>query len=306
MIPSIVNTPTAATLATADHASKSLLAVFSELTKARLSLLVVVTTAVGYCLGSPGPIDLAAFLHAVLGTGLLAAGASALNQLLERDLDALMLRTQDRPLPSGRLTPTFVLVFGSLCSVIGLAWLAFLGNLAAAALGALTLGLYVFVYTPLKRVSTLNTIVGAVPGAMPPLIGWAAATGGLSAGGWSLFALQFFWQIPHFMAIAWLYRDDYARAGFQMLPVVDPTGERTGLQSIGHSLGLLTVSLSPFVLGLGGAAYLTGAVVLGTLMLALAIRFARRLERSPARWLFLASVVYLPAVLGLMVLDRFR
>ncbi len=301
-----MNTPTAATLATADHASKSTLAVLSELTKARLSLLVVVTTAVGYCLGSPGRIDLAAFLHAVLGTGLLAAGASALNQFLERDLDALMLRTQDRPLPSGRLTPTFVLVFGSLCSVIGLVWLTFLGNLAAAALGALTLGLYVFVYTPLKRVSTLNTIVGAVPGAMPPLIGWAAATGGLSAGGWSLFALQFFWQIPHFMAIAWLYRDDYARAGFQMLPVVDPTGERTGLQSIGHSLGLLTVSLSPFVLGVAGAAYLAGAVVLGTLMLALAIRFARRLERSPARWLFLASVVYLPAVLGLMVLDRFR
>ncbi len=287
-------------------AAKSTAAMLNELTKARLSLLVVLTTAVGYYLGSPSPIDFSRFLHAVGGTGLLAAGASALNQFLERDLDALMRRTQDRPLPSGRITPAFALVFGGLCSVIGLAWLTFLANLAAGALGALTLALYLLVYTPLKRISTLNTIVGAVPGAMPPLIGWAAATGGLSAGGWSLFALQFFWQIPHFMAIAWLYREDYARAGMQMLPVVDPSGERTGLQSIGHSLGLLTVSLSPFVLGLAGAVYLVGALLLGTLMLALAIRFARRLERSPARWLFLASVIYLPAVLGLMVLDRFR
>jgi protoheme IX farnesyltransferase len=162
------------------------------------------------------------------------------------------------------------------------------------------------VYTPLKRVSTLNTIVGAVPGALPPLIGWAAASGGASAGGWALFALQFFWQVPHFLAIAWLYREDYARAGLKMLPVVDPAGERTGLQSIGHTLGLLTASLSPVALGLAGPAYLLGALALGGAMLGLAVRFARRLDRGAARGLFLASIVYLPAVLGLMVLDRVR
>ncbi len=290
----------------ARSAGKSTAAAWADLVKARLTSLVLLTTAVGFYMGSPGPVDGVRWLHTLVGTGLLAAGAAALNQFLERDLDALMLRTQDRPLPSGRITPATALVFGGVSSVLGLAWLALLTTLPAAALGALTLALYLCVYTPLKRVSTLNTIVGAVPGALPPLIGWAAATGGVSAGGWALFALQFFWQIPHFMAIAWLYRDDYARAGLQMLPVVDPEGERTGLQSIGHALGLLTVSLSPFVLGLAGAAYLAGAFALGVVLLGLAVWFARRLELAHARWLFLASVIYLPAVLGLMVLDRVR
>ena len=187
-----------------------------------------------------------------------------------------------------------------------MAWLTFLTTIEAGAAGAATLALYLFVYTPLKRVSTFNTIVGAVPGAMPPLIGWAAATGGFAAGGWSLFALQFFWQIPHFMAIAWLYREDYARAGLKMLPVVEPGGERTGLQSISHSLGLLAVSLSPVVLGLAGAAYLAVALVLGVVMLVLAVRFARRLDQSAARWLFLASVTYLPVVLALLAFDAPR
>jgi protoheme IX farnesyltransferase len=171
------------------------------------------------------------------------------------------------------VTPGFALAFGG-ASALGTAWLTFLTTLEAGALGAITLVLYLFLYTPLKRVSTLNTVIGAVPGAMPPLIGWAAATGDLSVAGWSLFALQFFWQIPHFMAIAWLYRDDYARAGLKMLPVVEPSGERTGVQSISHSLGLLAASLSPVVLGLAGAACLAVALTLGLAMLVLAVRFA--------------------------------
>jgi protoheme IX farnesyltransferase len=204
------------------------------------------------------------------------------------------------------VTPRFALLFGAAAALTGLAWLAARVNLLAAAVGALTLVLYLFLYTPLKRVSTLNTIVGAVPGAMPPLIGWASAADSLTLGGWSLFALQFFWQIPHFMAIAWLYREDYARAGLRMLPVVEPSGEQTGLQSVGHALGLLLVSLSALGLGLAGTTYLVGALGLGLLLLALAARFASRLGQAEARWLFLGSVVYLPVVLCLMVLDRVR
>jgi len=287
-------------------ATKSVVTVLMELVKVRLTGLVLVTTGIGFVVGARGRFDLLQLLHTLAGTGLLACGASALNQYLERDLDALMLRTQDRPLPSGRITPDFALAFGGACSLVGIIWLTLLTTLEAGAIGALTLVLYLFLYTPLKRVSTLNTIVGAVPGALPPLIGWAAATGQLSAGGWSLFALQFFWQIPHFMAIAWLYRDDYARAGLKMLPVVEPSGERTGLQSISHSLGLLAVSLSPVVLGLAGLAYLGVALVLGLAMLGLAVRFARRLDRTAARWLFLASVTYLPLVLALLALDAPR
>ncbi len=292
-----------ASLSRPSAAEKSRLTVLMELVKVRLTGLVLVTTAVGFAVGARGHVDLVLLLHALVGTGLLASGASALNQFLERDLDALMHRTQDRPLPSGRVTPNFSLAFGGVCSLAGLVWLVLATSLAAAALGAVTLVLYVFIYTPLKRVSTLNTVVGAVPGAMPPLIGWAAATDGLAMGGWSLFALQFFWQIPHFMAIAWLYREDYARAGLKMLPVVEPSGLRTGLQSISHSVGLLAVSLSPVALGLAGAAYLVVALVLGVAMLVLAIRFARRLDRLTARWLFLASVTYLPLVLALLAFD---
>lgn len=287
-------------------AEKAFPTVLAELVKARLSGLVVLTTAAGFYLGSPGPVDWGRAAHTLAGTGLLAAGAAALNQYLERDTDALMERTRERPLPAGRVSPAAALVFGGVGALLGLAWLVWWTPLAAAALGALTLALYLGVYTPLKRVSTLNTIIGAVPGALPPLIGWAAASGGASVGGWALFALQFFWQVPHFLAIAWLYREDYARAGLKMLPVVDPAGERTGLQSIGHTLGLLTASLSPVALGLAGPTYLLGAVALGGAMLGLAGRFARRLDRSTARGLFLASIVYLPAVLGLMVLDRVR
>ncbi len=285
-------------------ADKSVAAVWAELVKARLTALVLLTTGVGFWLGRPGEGISWLAAHTLWGTGLLAAGAAALNQYLERELDARMLRTRDRPLPSGRVAPATALVFGAACAGLGLAWLTLLANLTAAALGALTFALYLGVYTPLKRVSTLNTVVGAVPGALPPLIGWAAATDTLAGAGLTLFALQFFWQIPHFLAIAWLYREDYARAGYQMLPVVDPHGERTGLQSVGHALGLLMVSLSPYVLGVAGTVYLAGAVVLGGVLLAMAIGFARRLTPGSARGLFLASILYLPAVLGLLVINR--
>lgn len=285
-------------------ADKAFPAMLADLVKARLSGLVVLTTAAGFYLGSSASVDWVRAVHTLVGTGLLAAGAAALNQYLERDTDARMERTRERPLPAGRVTPTAALVFGGACSMLGLAWLVWWTTLAAAALGGLTLALYLGVYTPLKRVSTLNTIVGAVPGALPPLIGWAAASGEAAPGGWALFALQFFWQVPHFLAIAWLYRDDYARAGLKMLPVVDPTGERTGLQTISHTLGLLTASLVPVALGMAGVVYLAGALVLGGAMLVRAVLFARRLDGASARGLFLASILYLPAVLGLMVLDR--
>jgi len=285
---------------------KSWAAVLSDLIKARLTGMVLLSTLVGFWAGSPGPLDLRLLFHALLGTALLASGASALNQLLERDHDALMERTRERPLPSGRLQPGTVLILGAAWSAAGMVYLAGAVNLLTGLLGALTLSLYLWVYTPLKRLSPLNTVVGAIPGALPPLMGWTASQGELSVGGWSLFALQFFWQLPHFMAIAWLYRHEYARAGFKMLPVVDPSGERVALQTVSHTLGLLAVSLSPFVFGLAGPLYLLGALVGGTLFLACAIRFARALTRQHARWLFLASIVYLPLILGLIAWDKPR
>jgi protoheme IX farnesyltransferase len=285
-------------------AAKSWLALGCELAKVRLTFLVVVTTLVGFVMGSPSRLDFALMAHAVLGTALLASGASALNQWSEWRLDALMRRTQERPLPSGRMRPGTAVVIGAGASLSGLVYLAAAVNGPTAWLGAATLGAYVLVYTPLKRVTTLNTVIGAIPGAMPPLMGWVAAQGGWSPAGWSLFAVQFFWQLPHFLAIAWLYREDYARAGFRMLPVVDPDGRQTGLQAVSHSLGLLTVSLAPFALRLAGAFYLAGALALGVAFLVLALRFSRRLDRAGARALFLGSIIYLPVLLGLMVWDK--
>ena len=290
----------------APAAGKSLAAVLSELFKARLTALVLLTTLAGFYLGSRGPVSGGLMFSTVLGTALLAGGASALNQLLEREHDAKMRRTQDRPLPSGRLTPEAVLLVGGACAGSGLAWLALAVNLPTALLGAITLGSYLLVYTPLKRVTTLNTAIGAIPGALPPLMGWTAARGEVSAGGWSLFAIVCFWQLPHFLAIAWMYRDDYARAGFVMLPVVDAGGERTGRQALCHTLGLLPVSLAPFLDHLAGAIYLGGAVMLGAAFAGCAWRFARRRSPGRARALFYASIIYLPLLFGLMVFDKTR
>ena len=259
-------------------ADKSAAAVLCELFKMRLTILVLLTTFVGFYLGWRGPMAWGLMLHTLLGTALLAAGASALNQLLERDYDARMRRTQDRPLPSGRHDAG-----GGAAHRRGLrgggADLAGAGGQPAdGLLGALTLASYLFVYTPLKRLTTLNTAVGAIPGALPPLMGWTAARGEVTGEGWALFAILFFWQLPHFLAIAWMYREDYARAGFVMLPVVDPTGARTGRQALSHTLGLLPVSLCPFLFGLAGPVYLAGALALGAGFAWRAFQFSRREE----------------------------
>jgi protoheme IX farnesyltransferase len=287
-------------------AEKSLAVVLSELFKMRLTTLVLLTTLAGFYLGSSGPVSRGLMFSTVLGAALLAGGASALNQLLEREHDAKMRRTQDRPLPSGRLTPEAVLVIGGVCAGAGLVWLALAVNLLTALLGAITLGSYVFIYTPLKRVTTLNTAIGAIPGALPPLMGWTAARGEISAEGWSLFAIICFWQLPHFLAIAWMYRDEYAKAGFVMLPVVDASGERTGRQAFCHTLGLLPVSLAPFLYQLAGPVYLGGALVLGVGFIWCAFQFARHRTLHRARALFYASILYLPILFGLMVFDKTR
>src|SRR3954470_8611786 len=246
---------TAQPLAETTISEKSRFAVFSDLIKLRLTFLVLLTTLVGFYVGFRGPMDWLKLLHAMLGTALVASGAAALNQLLEREHDAKMRRTEDRPLPSGRMQPGTVLILGGVCGGIGLIYLALAVNLLTSLLGAITIVSYLFIYTPLKRVTTLNTIVGAIPGALPPLMGWAAARNEVSGGGWALFAILFFWQLPHFFAIAWIYREEYARAGFVMLPVIDPEGERTGRQAISHTLGLLPISLTPYVFHLAGPIY---------------------------------------------------
>jgi len=297
---------TVQSLTAAALADKSRLAVFCELIKARLTFLVLLTTLVGFYVGFRGPMDYLLMLHTLLGTGLVASGAAALNQFLERQHDARMRRTEDRPLPSGRLPPDTALMFGGLSSAAGLIDLALAVNLETSVLGAITLCSYLFIYTPLKRVTTLNTAIGAVPGALPPLMGWTAARGEINVEGWSLFAILFFWQLPHFLAIAWMYRDDYAKAGFAMLPVFDANGQRTAGQTVSHTLGLLPISLCPFLLKLAGVVYLAGALVLGLAFLWQAVQFSRELSAQRARQLFYASIFYLPLLLGLMVLDKIK
>jgi protoheme IX farnesyltransferase len=297
---------TAETLNAASAAEKSLTAVLADLVKARLTTLVLLTTLVGFYVGWRGPMNFALMFHVLAGTGLVASGAAALNQLLEREYDARMRRTMDRPLPSGRLQPGAVMIFGGVCSVAGLVWLALLVNPLTSVIGAVTLTSYLFIYTPLKRVTWLNTPVGAIPGALPPLMGWTAARGELSGEGWALFAIVAFWQMPHFFAIAWMYRDDYARAGFKMLPMMDADGQRTGQQAVSHSAALLVVSVFPFLYHLAGPVYLAGALLLGAAYLGCAIRFMRQLSLPRARQLFLASILYLPLLLGVMVLDKVK
>lgn len=294
------------TLAKAPATEKALPVILSELFKMRLTGLVLLTTLVGFYLGSRGPVSWVLMFHTVFGTALLASGAAALNQLIEREHDAKMRRTQDRPLPSGRLTPESVLIIGGACGVIGMIYLALTVNLVTAALGAATLGSYVFVYTPLKRITTLNTVIGAIPGGLPPLMGWTAARGEISGDGWSLFAILCFWQLPHFLAIAWMYKDEYAKAGFVMLPVVDHNGERTGRQALCHTLGLLPISLCPFIFHMVGPIYLAGAFLLGISFVWCAFQFSRKLTLQRARVLFFASIIYLPLLLSLMVIDKVR
>lgn len=291
-------------IAAALKPERSWAAVYCDLFKARLTFLVLVTTLVGFYIGSPGVVDYALLFHTILGTALVAAGASALNQLWERKYDARMRRTRERPLPSGRMRPATVLVIGCGAAAAGLIYLGLAVNLTTCLLGAASLGTYVLVYTPLKRVTWLNTAVGAVPGGLPPLMGWTAARGQLTHEGWALFGILALWQLPHFMAIAWIYRDEYARAGFKMLSVVDPGGRRTGRQAVVQTLGLLPVSLSPFVLNLAGPVYFAGALVLGLAFVYYAFQFARQLTVPRARQLFYVSILYLPLLLGVMMLDK--
>jgi len=285
-------------------ADRSRLSMFFELFKARLNALVLLTTMVGFYMGTTGAVDYVLMLHTLLGTCLVAAGAAALNEWLERDYDRLMHRTEDRPLPSGRIQPDQAMMLGGALAGAGLIYLAVLVQPLTALLGAATFICYVCIYTPLKRVTSLNTLIGAIPGALPPLMGWTAAHGEPTIRGWALFAILFFWQLPHFLAIAWLYREDYARAGFKMLPVVDPTGVRTGRQTISHTLGLLVISLFPFLYRMAGPWYLIGALVFGLIFLGCAVRFARRLDRTSARLLFFASIIYLPLLFALLVLNK--
>jgi protoheme IX farnesyltransferase len=217
-----------------------------------------------------------------------------------------MRRTKNRPLPSGRLQPTTVMIFGGVSSVAGLIYLALAVNPLTSVLGAVTLVSYLFIYTPLKRVTWLNTAIGAVPGALPPLMGWTAARGELSGEGWALFAILFFWQLPHFFAIAWMYRDEYAKAGFKMLPNVDPDGSRTVQQAVSNTFALVVVSLCPFIFKMAGTTYLVGAIILGVGFLFCAIQFSRQLTLSRAKQMFFASIIYLPLLLALMVWDKLK
>lgn len=276
----------------------------AELVKARLTLLVLVTTAVGFYLGAEPPIDYWALFHTVFGTAAAAAGAAALNQWWERRIDALMQRTMTRPIPGGRMAPVQALLLGAALSVFGIAYLAFVCNALSAVLAAVTIVIYIFAYTPLKRTSTANTAVGAIPGAIPPMIGWAAARGDIAAGAWSLFVIVFLWQMPHFFAIAWMCREDYSRAGFRMISSDDPSGERSASQSVFFCILLLVLSGLPAFVGIASYTYEAIALVLGGLFIAIAMRFLRLRTQNAARLLFIASIAYLPLLLAALVLTK--
>lgn len=276
---------------------------FLALTKPRLNSLVVVTAGIGYYLGAPGDLHLASLVEAVLGIALVAGGAAGLNQIYERDTDGLMFRTRMRPLAAQRVTIAEALVFSIALATIGLGILAATSNILAAFLALVTLVSYNVVYTPMKRHSELATLVGAVPGALPPMIGWAAARGALTPEAWALFAIVFVWQIPHFMAIAWLYRADFGRAGFPLLPVVEPTGKSTARQAVLFSLVLVPLSLVPYFLKMSGPAYAIGAAAGSVALLCLAISFALQRTDDRARLLFLGSITYLPVLWGMLILD---
>lgn len=277
---------------------------YIELTKPRITWLILMSTAIGYFYGLAGPWRFLTLFHTLLGTGLLASGTAALNQWMEREADAKMNRTRHRPLPTGTLSPARAMAFGLLLSVAGFADLAWAVNPLAAGLGLFTLLSYLFLYTPLKQRSPHSTTVGAIPGAMPPLIGYAAAAGSLGPPAWVLYAILFIWQFPHFYAIAWMYRDDYARAGIRMKPVVEPDGLSTARHILYTSLLLIPISLLPVLFDMTGRLYLFGAVAAGLCLLYSGVRV--RLDRSlvRARGVLLASVVYLPVLFGLMLLDR--
>ena len=278
---------------------------FVTLTKPRLNSLVLVTTIAAYYLGDGHRLPWTHLLHTIVGTALVAGGASALNQLWERDSDRLMRRTRRRPLPDLRLQPREALWFGIVLGTIGIAELAFAVNPLTAIIAALTLASYVFLYTPLKLRTSLSTIVGAIPGALPATIGWAAATNSLSAAGWVLFGIVFMWQMPHFLAIAWMFRDDYARAGFPMLPVIQPDGRTTGYQTVLYTAALIPISLLPTAVGIASAYHLVGAIALGAILMVLSLEFAVTRSMPAARRLFFGTILYLPLLWIVLLADHF-
>jgi len=286
---------------------------YIELTKPRITWLILMSTGIGYFFGLAATAGWSAFLlhlgvfrllNTMLGTGLMASGTAALNQWCERDADSKMRRTAGRPLPAGRLASRSAFVFGAALAIGGFADLWLGANPLAAAAGAFTIVSYLFFYTPLKQRTWLSTAIGAVPGAMPPVIGYAAAAGRLTAASWVLFAILFLWQFPHFYSIAWMYKEDYARAGIRMLPVVEPDGRSTARQIVLFGLVLLPVSLVPGLLGMSGPLYLAGALLLGLWFLSAGMRVARQRTVARARTVLLSSVIYLPCLYGLMLLDR--
>ena len=284
--------------------SASVLADYIELTKPRLNLLVVATSAGGFYLASPGAPAPLPMVAASVGTALVAGGAAVLNQVLERDTDALMHRTQSRPLPAGRVASDDARAYGLALAAAGLALLGAATNVRAALLALATIGIYLFLYTPMKRCSPLSTLIGAVPGALPPLIGWTAGRGDASPGGWVLFAIVFFWQIPHLMAIEWMFRDDYRRAGFPMLSVIEPDGRRAGRAAVVFAAALVPTSLAPSFVGIAGPAYAWLAAVLGVGLLGLAARFGSTRSDASARLLFVGSITYLPLIWAVMMIDH--
>jgi protoheme IX farnesyltransferase len=263
------------------------------------------TTVAGYALGTVGSLDWMRMAHTVFGTTLIAAGTSALNHYIERDTDALMRRTASRPLPSGQLSPREALGFGASLLFIGTLYLALATNALATLLGILTSVSYLCAYTPLKRKTTFATLIGAIPGAVPPLIGWVAARGSLSVNAWILFAVLFLWQFPHFDAISWVYREDYRRAGIKMLPVVDADGSRTFREIVLTAAFLVPVSMLPSVTGLAGSRYFFGALVLGIMLVEVCLWAAASKTNSRAKWLMHATVLHLPLLLGLLIYDKF-
>ena len=299
-----INTGALPALESATITPRERIAAYVELTKPRITFLIVLTSAAGFYLASPGSVNYRLLLSAMLGITLLSSGVATINQYMERDLDGLMRRTANRPLPSGKLLPWEALWFGAGLIVLAEVYLAVLVNPLTGLLGLTVIAGYLFGYTPLKTKTSLSTLVGAFPGAVPPLIGWTAASGELSLEAWVLFAILFLWQFPHFLAIAWMYREDYARAGILMLPVVEPEGRVTRQQIVIYTVMLLPVSLLPYALGLSGKVYLVGAAVLGLAFLFSSVRAAISLSRHEARRLLLASVIYLPLLFILMVLNR--
>lgn len=286
---------------------------YIELTKPRITALILMSTGIGYFFGLPPSgnwpgllhgINFLALLHTIAGTGLMASGTAALNQWYEREADRRMRRTARRPLPSGRLAPANALSFGVALSIAGFLELWLGVNLLAGLTGAFTLVSYLFLYTPLKQRTWWSTTLGAIPGAMPPVIGYAAASGALTRDAWVLGAILFLWQFPHFYAIAWMYKDDYARAGIRMLPVVEPDGRSTARQIVLYGMALIPVSLTPALMGMSGIVYGMGALVLGLWFLYSGVRVALERTILRARTVLLTSVLYLPLLYGLMLLDR--